>query len=161
MSTKYRLRPADAEHARLAALKSERETAEAAAAALASAKVVSQTKNSVHFNLENQRAHEIGEQLETLNHPAPNPNNSLKLTAWDQAANQNVPDAPTSASDPQRQLPAADPQKMAAMGEEMRLMVEKMCEYQNQLFAHVWESVKKTQEPRLMQAQIHAGEDLI
>jgi hypothetical protein len=53
---------------------------------------------------------------------------------------------------------------MAAMEEEMRLMVEKMREYQNQdpqLFAHIWESVKKTQAPRPMQAQLRAGQDLI
>jgi hypothetical protein len=138
------------------ALKAEQEVVEAAAA-LASANAVSQTENAARSQLENQRAHEVGGQLETLNHPAPNPNNLSNLTSGDQAANQNVLDAQPAAPDPQRQHPAGDPQKMAAMEEEMHLMVEKMREYQtqdSQLFAHVWESVKKKQAPRPMQAQI-------
>jgi hypothetical protein len=59
---------------------------------------------------------------------------------------------------------AADLQKVAAMEEEMRLIVKKMRDYQTQdpqLFAHVWESVKKTQAPRPRQAWMRAGEDLI
>lgn len=152
---------ADAEHARLAALKAEREVAEdAAAAALASANAVSQTENAARSQLESQRAHEASGQLATMNHPAPNPNDLSNLTSGDQAANQNVLDTQPAAPDLQRQGPAGNPHKMAAMEEEMHLMVEKMREYQiqdPQLFAHVWESVKKKQAPRPMQSQICAG----
>ena len=59
---------------------------------------------------------------------------------------------------------AADLQKVATMEEEMHLIVKKMREYQTQdpqLFAHVWETVKKPQALRPMQAQIRAGDDLI
>ena len=63
---------ADAEHARLAALKAEQVTeATAAAAALASANAVSQTENADRSQLESQRAHEAGGQLETLEPSSP------------------------------------------------------------------------------------------
>lgn len=104
MSTQKQIEAADTEHGRLAALKAEREVAEAAAAALASANAVSQTENATRSQLESQRAHEAGGQLETPNHPAPNPNDLSNLTSGDQAANQNVLDTQPAAPDPQRQI---------------------------------------------------------
>jgi hypothetical protein len=119
----------------------------------------SQAKNTARSQIENERASEADGQQEGLNHTS-NPINASTPTSTDQI----VPGTRSTPPEAQTRPPEADQPKVAPMEEEMRLMVEKMREYQTQdpqLFAHVWDSIKKTQVARPIQAQMRAGGDLI
>jgi hypothetical protein len=82
---------ADVEDARLAALEADLKAAEAAAAALASAKYITQNKIVAQSYIEDERTIEAGRQSEILNQPAQNSNNLSNLISTDQAANRMLP----------------------------------------------------------------------
>jgi hypothetical protein len=142
---------ADAEHARLAKLKAERDASEAAAAAaVAVAKILSQGPTAEGLDSENDNVQadktgsgDSGVGSHAPNFEAPQPG----ISPSHSVANQTIPNEGQVALDTSV---APGDSAVAVMQEEMRLMVEKMREFQKRdpkLFSHVWESVKKTQSP--------------
>jgi hypothetical protein len=82
---------ADVEDARLAALEADREAVEAAAAALASAKSITQNEIVAQSHIEDERTIEAGRQSKILNQPAQNSKNLSNLISTDQTANRMLP----------------------------------------------------------------------